>query len=278
MFPILNVSGKTIAFGGRILKKAENQAKYINTAETEVYHKSQVLYGIFHAKETIRKQDECILVEGYTDVISLYQAGIKNAVASSGTALTREQVLLIKRFTQNIVILYDGDAAGIKAALRGLDIVLEIGLNVKIVLLPEAEDPDSFVRKNGIENALSYIQNHQQDFILFKASQGIEEVKHDPIKKTEIIKEIVRSIALIQDNIKRQLYIKECATIVDIDEKVLNLEINKIKTQQLKKQDQFLSKKQRLLHNSKILHYLNKKLNLTIPFFSIKNKILLEYY
>jgi DNA primase len=183
MFPILNVSGKTIAFGGRILKKAENQAKYINTAETEVYHKSQVLYGIFHAKETIRKQDECILVEGYTDVISLYQAGIKNAVASSGTALTREQVLLIKRFTQNIVILYDGDAAGIKAALRGLDIVLEIGLNVKIVLLPEAEDPDSFVRKNGIENALSYIQNHQQDFILFKASQGIEEVKHDPIKK-----------------------------------------------------------------------------------------------
>jgi DNA primase len=239
MFPILNVSGKTIAFGGRILKKAENQAKYINTAETEVYHKSQVLYGIFHAKETIRKQDECILVEGYTDVISLYQAGIKNAVASSGTALTREQVLLIKRFTQNIVILYDGDAAGIKAALRGLDIVLEIGLNVKIVLLPEAEDPDSFVRKNGIENALSYIQNHQQDFILFKASQGIEEVKHDPIKKTEIIKEIVRSIALIQDNIKRQLYIKECATIVDIDEKVLNLEINKIKTQQLKKQDQF---------------------------------------
>jgi DNA primase len=239
MFPILNVSGKTIAFGGRILKKAENQAKYINTAETEVYHKSQVLYGIFHAKDAIRKQDECILVEGYTDVISLYQAGIKNAVASSGTALTREQVLLIKRFTQNIVILYDGDAAGIKAALRGLDIVLEIGLNVKIVLLPETEDPDSFVRKNGIENALSYIQNHQQDFILFKASQGIEEVKHDPIKKTEIIKEIVRSIALIQDNIKRQLYIKECATIVDIDEKVLNLEINKIKTQQLKKQDQF---------------------------------------
>jgi len=237
MFPIHNVSGKTVAFGGRVLRKTENQPKYINTAETEVYHKSQLLYGIFHAKEFIRKQDECILVEGYTDVISLYQAGIKNVVASSGTALTREQVLLIKRFTQNIVILYDGDAAGVKAALRGLDIVLEIGLNVKIVMLPNAEDPDSFVRNNGTDAALSYIQNNQKDFILFKASQGIEEVANDPIKKSEIIKDIVRSISLVSDNIKRQLYIKECAKIVDIDEKVLNIEINKIKSQQLKKQE-----------------------------------------
>lgn len=239
MFPIHNVSGKVVAFGGRILKKAENQPKYINTAETEVYHKSQTLYGIFHAKEFIRKQDECILVEGYTDVIALHQAGIKNAVASSGTALTREQVQLIKRFTQNIIILYDGDAAGVNAAMRGLDIVLEIGLNVKIVVLPEAEDPDSFVRNHGTATAMEYIQNNQNDFILFKASRGIDEVSNDPIRKTEIIRDIVKSIALVQDNIKRQLYVKECARIVDIDEQTLNIEINKIKTQQLKKQDEW---------------------------------------
>lgn len=241
MFPIFNVSGKVVAFGGRMLKSAKPEnpnvynPKYINTAETDVYHKSQVLYGISHAKAEIRKHDVCYLVEGYTDVISLYQAGIKNVVASSGTALTKEQVQLIKRFTQNMVILYDGDAAGVKAALRGLDIVLEQGLNVKLVLLPDSEDPDSFVKKNGTDATLDFIEKQQQDFILFKATQGIEEVKNDPVKKAEVIKDIVESIAKVDDNIKRQLYIKHCADIVDVPENILVNETNKIRTQQFKK-------------------------------------------
>ena len=245
MFPIFNVSGKVVAFGGRMLKSAKSDnpnvynPKYINTAETDVYHKSQVLYGISHAKAEIRKHDVCYLVEGYTDVISLYQAGIKNVVASSGTALTKEQVQLIKRFTQNMVILYDGDAAGIKAALRGLDIVLEQGLNVKLVLLPDSEDPDSFVKKNGTDATLDFIQKKQQDFILFKATQGIEEVKNDPVKKSEVIKDIVESIAKVDDNIKRQLYIKHCADIVEMPENILVNEVNKIRTQQFKKSKDF---------------------------------------
>ncbi|MFN8284220.1 MAG: DNA primase [Chitinophagales bacterium] len=240
MFPIFNVSGKVVAFGGRMLASNKPETggynpKYINTAETEVYHKSQVLYGISHAKNEIRKEEVCYLVEGYTDVISLHQAGIKNVVASSGTALTKEQVLLVKRFTENMVILYDGDAAGIKAALRGLDIVLEQGLNVKIVLLPDKEDPDSFVKKYGTDETIAFIQKNQKDFILFKASQGIEEVQHDPIKKSAVIKDIVESIALVSDNIKRELYIKECAHIVEVSEQVLVNETNKIRSQQLKK-------------------------------------------
>jgi DNA primase len=241
MFPIFNVSGKPVAFGGRMLKsgKTDNpniyNPKYINTSETDVYHKSQILYGISHAKNDIRKEDVCFLVEGYTDVISLYQAGIKNVVASSGTALTKEQVQLIKRFTQNIVILYDGDAAGVKAAMRGLDIVLEQGLNVKLVLLPDGDDPDSFVKKHGTDATLLFIQKNQQDFILFKATQGIRDIGNDPIRKSEVIKDIVESIALVQDNIKRQLYIKHCAEIVDVPENILVNETNKIRTQHFKK-------------------------------------------
>ena len=241
MFPINNVSGKVVAFGGRMLKssKPENpnvyNPKYINTAETDVYHKSQILYGISQAKSDIRKLDVCYLVEGYTDVISLYQAGIKNVVASSGTALTKEQVQLVKRFTENIVILYDGDAAGIKAALRGLDIVLEQGMNVKLVLLPDGDDPDSFVKRNGTDATLEFIKNSQQDFILFKAAQGIEISKNDPIKKSEMIKDIVESIAKIDDNIKRQLYIKQCAGIVDVPEAILINETNKIRSAHFRK-------------------------------------------
>ncbi|HRB67602.1 MAG TPA: DNA primase, partial [Chitinophagales bacterium] len=241
MFPISNVSGKVVAFGGRMLKssKPENpnvyNPKYINTAETDVYHKSQILYGISQAKSDIRKLDVCYLVEGYTDVISLYQAGIKNVVASSGTALTKEQVQLVKRFTENIVILYDGDAAGIKAALRGLDIVLEQGMNVKLVLLPDGDDPDSFVKRNGTDATLEFIKNSQQDFILFKAAQGIEISKNDPIKKSEMIKDIVESIAKIDDNIKRQLYIKQCAGIVDVPEAILINETNKIRSAHFRK-------------------------------------------
>ena len=241
MFPINNVSGKVVAFGGRMLKssKPENpnvyNPKYVNTAETDVYHKSQILYGISQAKSDIRKLDVCYLVEGYTDVISLYQAGIKNVVASSGTALTKEQVQLVKRFTENIVILYDGDAAGIKAALRGLDIVLEQGMNVKLVLLPDGDDPDSFVKRNGTDATLEFIKNSQQDFILFKAAQGIEISKNDPIKKSEMIKDIVESIAKIDDNIKRQLYIKQCAGIVDVPEAILINETNKIRSAHFRK-------------------------------------------
>lgn len=240
MFPIFNVSGKVVAFGGRMLKSAKADTggynpKYINTAETEVYHKSQVLYGISHAKNDIRKEDVCYLVEGYTDVISLYQAGIRNVVASSGTALTKEQVQLIRRFTENMVILYDGDAAGIKAALRGLDIVLEQGLNVKLVLLPDGEDPDSFVKRYGTDETLAFIRDKQQDFILFKASQSIKDTANDPVKKTEVIRDIVSSIALVSDNIKRQLYVKQCAGIVDLPENILVNEVNKIRTQQLRK-------------------------------------------
>jgi DNA primase len=175
------------------------------------------------------------LVEGYTDVISLYQAGIKNVVASSGTALTKEQVQLIKRFTENMVILYDGDAAGIKAALRGLDIVLEQGLNVKLVLLPDSEDPDSFVKKNGTDATLQFIEKNQQDFILFKATQGIKDIGNDPVKKSEVVKDIVESIAKVDDNIKRQIYVKHCADIVDVPENILVNEVNKIRTQQFKK-------------------------------------------
>ena len=241
MFPIFNVSGKVVAFGGRMLKSAKPEntnvynPKHINTAETEVYHKSQVLYGISHAKPDIRKNDVCYLVEGYTDVISLYQAGIRNVVASSGTALTKEQVQLVKRFTENMVILYDGDAAGIKAAIRGLDIVLEQGMNVKLVLLPDREDPDSFVKKNGTDATLKFIEENQQDFILFKATQGIKDIGNDPVKKSEVVKDIVESIAKVDDNIKRQIYIKHCAGIVDVPENILVNETNKIRTQQFKK-------------------------------------------
>ncbi|MCB9034968.1 MAG: DNA primase [Chitinophagales bacterium] len=249
MFPIHNVSGKVIAFGGRILKQNEKAPKYINTPETEVYHKSHIVYGIYQAKNEIRQQEVCYLVEGYTDVISLHQAGIKNVVASSGTALTKEQVLLIKRFTQNITILYDGDNAGIKAALRGLDIVLEQGLNVHLVLLPNGEDPDSFVQTNGLDKTLDYINQNKKDFIFFKSSLLMKEAGNDPIKKSEVIKDIVESIAKIDDNIKRQLYIKECANIVEVTENVLVNETNKIRTSSFKKARQINESEQQSINN-----------------------------
>lgn len=281
MFPIHNVSGKTIAFGGRILKKAENQPKYINTPETDVYHKSQIVYGIFQAKAEIRKHDVCFLVEGYTDVISLHQAGIKNVVASSGTALTKEQVLLIKRFSENMVILYDGDAAGVKAALRGLDIVLEQGMNVKIVLLPDNEDPDSFVKHRGADETLRFIETHQQDFIFFKTNIGIKETENDPAKKAEVIRDIVESIALIGDNIKRQLYIKQCADIVDVPEAILVNEINKIRTQQLKK-NRIINEDEKAQLNEHITEEIeHKQTHTKIPFLYYQERdiirILLEH-
>lgn len=227
-FPIHNVSGKVIAFGARILKTDKSQAKYLNSPETEVYHKSNVLYGIFQAKNAIRTKDVCYLVEGYTDVISLHQAGIENVVASSGTSLTIEQIRLIGRFTQNITVLYDGDTAGIKASLRGMDMILEEGLNVKLVVFPEGEDPDSYVQKIGSEAFVNHIQENATDFITFKAELSLKEAGGDPFKRAELIKDMVGSISKIPDSIKRSIFFQKTASLMQIDEQLLISESNKI--------------------------------------------------
>ena len=227
MFPIHSLAGKVIAFGGRILKKEEKTAKYINSPESEIYHKSNVLYGAFFAKNAIVKEDKCFLVEGYTDVISLHQAGIENVVASSGTSLTQEQVRLMKRFTNNLTIIYDGDTAGIKASLRGIDIVLEEGLNVRVVLLPDGEDPDSFAKKKGPLNMQKYISEHETDFIVFKIQLLGHDSKDDPVKQANLITDIIRSIAIIPDSIIRAKYIKKCSELLHVEEKVLYANINK---------------------------------------------------
>ena len=228
IFPIRNLSGKIIGFGGRILKKGAKAAKYINSPETDIYTKSKVLYGAFFAKTQIRKLDECILVEGYTDVLSLHQAGIENVVASSGTSLTIDQIKLVSRFTKNIKILYDGDNAGIKAALRGLDLVLEQDLNVRVVLLPDGEDPDSYLQKVGTEAFQKYLEENADDFIFFKTKLLLEEAQNDPIKKTRLISNIIETIAKIPNALKRSLYIKECAGLMDVDESLLVNEANKV--------------------------------------------------
>lgn len=235
MFAIHNLSGKVAAFAGRTMSSDKTIPKYINSPETEIYVKNKTLYGAFQAKKTIRQQDECILVEGYMDVISLHQAGIENVVASSGTSLTEGQLQLIKRNTANLKILYDGDPAGIKAALRGLDLALEQDLNVKIVLLPDGEDPDSFVQKIGSEEFGKFITKEAKDFILFKTQLLLEETQGDPIKKSALIKDIMGSIAKIPDPIKRGVYLKECATLLDASEEVLYSETNKLITAALRK-------------------------------------------
>ena len=221
MFPILSMSGRTLGFGGRILTNDKKAAKYLNSPESDIYHKSKVLYGIFHAKQSIAKEDNCYLVEGYTDVIQFAQKGIPNVVSSSGTALTEEQIRLINRLTQNITLLFDGDAAGLRASLRGVDLILEQGMNVKICTFPEGEDPDSFARKNSLEDLSLYLEENAQDFISFKASVLVSDTKNDPIKKAETIREIVTSISKIPDVIKREVYIRECSRIMDISEEVL---------------------------------------------------------
>ncbi len=238
MFAIHNLSGKVIGFGGRILVKDVKAPKYINTPETDVYNKSKVLYGAYFAKRGIRGEDECILVEGYTDVLSLHQAGIENVVASSGTSLTVEQIRLVKRYTENIKILYDGDVAGTKAALRGLGMVLEQGLNVKIVMLPEGEDPDSYLQQVGVDAFKEYLSQQAKDFIMFQASLLQEEAKGDPIRKANLIKEIVESIAKIPDPLKRSLYVRECANIMEVEEQLLINETNKIVARGFKKLQQ----------------------------------------
>lgn len=235
IFPIHSLSGKIIAFGGRILQTDAKTAKYLNSPESEIYHKSQILYGIYQARQEMVRQDRTYLVEGYTDVLSFHQAGIPNVVASSGTALTVDQIRLMARFTPNVTIIYDGDPAGIKASLRGIDLVLEEGMNVKVLLLPEGEDPDSFAKKLGGEGLRDYIRNHETDFIKFKTSLLLEESKNDPIKRAQLIQDIVRTIAVIPDPIVRSVYVKECSTLMKVEEPVLYVEIGKIKK---KKQEQ----------------------------------------
>lgn len=238
MFPVHTLSGKVIAFGGRILKKAENTGKYINSPESEIYHKGNELYGIYFAKQAITKNDCCYLVEGYTDVISMHQAGIENVVASSGTALTHGQIRLIHRFTENVTVIYDGDAAGIKAALRGIDLLLEDGMNIKVVLLPDGEDPDSFARKQNAESLTKYIKEHEVDFIRFKTKLLLDEAGNDPIKRANLITDIVSSISVIPDNIIRSVYIKDCSILLDIDERILIQEVNKKRLAHLEKAPQ----------------------------------------
>lgn len=238
MFPIHNLAGKVVAFAGRILQKDVKAPKYINSPETEIYNKSKTLYGAYFAKKAIQQLDECILVEGYTDVISLHQAGIEHVVASSGTSLTVEQIGIIKRYTPNVKILYDGDMAGIKAALRGLDMVLEQDLNVKVVLLPDGEDPDSYLEKAGAEEFRTYLKEKAQDFITFKTDLLLKDAGRDPVKRAGIVKDIVSSIGKIPDPVKRAFFIQECAQQMNVAEQILINEVNKIVTQQLKKQKQ----------------------------------------
>ena len=233
MFPIQNLSGKTIAFGGRILKSDAKTAKYLNSPESEIYHKSRILYGIYHARQEMVREDRCYLVEGYTDVISMHQAGITNVVASSGTALTQDQIRLIARFTPNITVLYDGDPAGIKASLRGIDLILEEGMNVKVLLLPDGEDPDSFSRKMKAEDLKKYIADHETDFIKFKTNLLLEDAKNDPIKRATLIQDIVRTISTIPDPITRSIYVKECSVLMNVGEDILYSELGKINHKKL---------------------------------------------
>jgi DNA primase len=221
MFPIHSMSGRILGYGGRILINDKKAAKYLNSPESDIYHKSKVLYGLFHAKQSIAKEDNCYLVEGYTDVIQLHQAGIKNVVSSSGTALSSDQIRLINRLTNNITVLFDGDAAGVRASIRGIDLILEQGVNVKVCTFPDGEDPDSFAKSNTLEELTEYLNENAKDFIQFKASLLVKESTNDPIKKAETIREIVNSIAKIPDQIKREIYIQECARIMDISESVL---------------------------------------------------------
>lgn len=221
MFPIHSMSGRILGFGGRILITDKKAAKYLNSPESEVYHKSKVLYGLFYAKQSIAKEDNCFLVEGYTDVIQLVQTGVTNVVSSSGTALTPDQIRLINRLTKNITVLFDGDAAGMRASIRGIDLILEQGMNVRVCTFPDGEDPDSFAKSNTLEEVNAYLEENAKDFIQFKASLLVKEANNDPIKKAETIREIVNSIAKIPDQIKREIYIQECARIMDISENVL---------------------------------------------------------
>jgi DNA primase len=221
IFPIHGMTGNAIGFGGRILRSDDKMAKYLNSPESDIYQKSKILYGLFHARQAIAKKEKCFLVEGYTDVLGLHQAGIENVVASSGTALTSEQIRLIKRFTSNVTIIYDGDEAGIKASLRGIDMILEEGLNIRVVPLPEGEDPDSCSRKLSASEFQQYIKENETDFITFKTRLLLKEIKQDPVQKATLINDVIASISVIPDTVTRSVYIKECARMLDTEERIL---------------------------------------------------------
>jgi DNA primase len=242
IFPIHDLTGRVIAFGGRQLVKDDKSPKYLNSPETEVYHKSHVLYGIFQAKKSIRNLNNCYLVEGYTDVTSLHQSGIENVVASSGTSLTEGQIKLIKRFTDNVTVLYDGDAAGIKASLRGIDLLLEQGLNVRCVSFPDGEDPDSYCKQLGSTEFKLFLDNQSEDFIFFKTNLLMQTVGNDPIKKTEVVKNLLVSIALIPDALKRAVYAKECSKLLETDERLLLVEIGKLRKNKQHVESQIIDK------------------------------------
>lgn len=242
IFPIHSLAGRVIAFGGRILKEDKKTAKYLNSPESEIYHKSRVLYGIFQAKREIARVDRCYLVEGYTDVLSMHQAGIENVVASSGTALTTDQIRMVRRFTHNMTIIYDGDEAGIKASLRGIDLVLEEGMNVKVLLLPNGEDPDSFAKKQGASAFLDYIKKNETDFIRFKTQLLLKETENDPVAKARLITDVIRSVAVIPDSITRSVYIKDCSKLLDVSEEVLYAEVRK---QKRRKDEDFRKREER---------------------------------
>ncbi len=227
MFPIHGLSGRVIGFGARTLRADPKAAKYLNSPESEIYHKSSSLYGIYFARQSLVREDKCILVEGYTDVLSFYQSGIENVVASSGTALTEDQIRLINRFTRNVTIIYDGDPAGIKASLRGIDLILEQGMHVRVVPLPDGEDPDSFARSHSSAELLSYISDNEQDFISFKTKLLSENIGNDPVKRANLISEVVRSVAQIPDQIERSVYLQECSRIMDVKEEILFAETAK---------------------------------------------------
>lgn len=241
MFPIHSMSGRVLGFGGRILTQDKKAAKYLNSPESDIYHKSKVLYGIFHAKQAIAKLDNCFLVEGYTDVIQMHQSGIENVVASSGTALTPDQIRLVNRLTKNITVLFDGDAAGLRASIRGIDLILEEGMNVRVCTFPDGDDPDSFAKKTSYEDLVNYLSENAMDFIQFKASLLMKEAKNDPIKKADLIRDMVTSISKIPDRIKREIYIQETSRIMDISEDVLFNTLAQI----TKKDIQELGKKQK---------------------------------
>ncbi len=247
MFPIHSVSGDVLGFGGRILTNTKETAKYFNSPQSDLYDKSKILYGLYFSKKSIQQEDFCFLVEGYTDVIALHQAGIENVVASSGTSLTIEQIKLIQRFTNNITILYDGDEAGQKASERGISLILEEGMNVRVLLFPDNDDPDSYSRKVSADELKTFIKTNSQDFITYSASKISAAAKNDPIKKTEFVKHVIENISLIPDSITRSVYIKECSRIVEIDEQVLLLEVNKIRinkeTRKQKEKNQQLPQK-----------------------------------
>lgn len=247
IFPVHTLSGKVVAFGGRVLANATKgiKVKYVNSPESEIYHKSNELYGIYFAKQAIVKQDRCFLVEGYTDVISMHQSGIENVVASSGTALTPGQIRMIHRFTNNMTVLYDGDAAGIKASIRGIDMLLEEGMNIKVCLLPDGDDPDSFARKHNSTEFQAFISEHETDFIRFKTNLLLEDAGKDPIKRAELIGNLVQSISIIPEAIVRDVYIKECAQLLHVEDKLLVSEVAKRREMQAEKRSEQVERERR---------------------------------